>query len=554
MKKEKIFEYLGLFVMALLNVMALIMGGGVMAEAAPAVRDYGSNDADPNANTPLEGAVKTGPQGKGGVAQHGKDANASVLQQMNLLDNKMFRKIIEHHALRFPFYTDMFTKAAQFAFTGHKEADYPEVGDIKTESNLLEGVGSTSVGAKDHEVYLKVPKADCAIFRKSYTITVPGIEGYDEGKTEADGGNGETLMLYVTKSDDETSDGWPKVFAVNGPDNGSGQTYVPTIPAGTLVMLSAPALAEEEVEVDPLNLIPTMKKAFLQKKGYSVAFTDFFEEAVKEVDWEKDRVKRQTLDAYKKLYTSTALFGAKRKFYKRTRNGMRICYTQEGLINQIRMMYQLKDGKWTKADLIAIAKMLFTAYTDAVEICVYMGSDAIEGLLNIDWGKDATKIVYMKDENLKLNIASFETPYGMLRFKHEKSLTYHHLEKAAFAVPMEDCLRVYRDNGSTFKVDGKKGETGAVEELTKEFFVQDDCFICNTMASMLIGPKSLFESGYGAGIVETYESVTELPAEATAGDRVYLTESYEQGDEHFERGLYEYVGGEWVTFNRAISA
>ena len=540
--------------MTLLTALAYVFGGGGMAIDAPNVREYGSNDADPNEGTPLEGANKTTPADKGGVAQHGKDANASVLQQMNLLDNKMFRRVLEYHAQVYPFYTDLFSKATQFAFKGHKEAEYPEVGDIKTESRLVTAI-NTGGSAKDFEVDLTVPKADTSIFRKNYTITVPGVEGYDEGKTVSDGTNGEQLLLYVSKNDDESATGYPKVFAVNGPtDTSTGQTYVPEIPAGTLLMLAAPALAEEEVEVDPLNIIPTTRKAYLQKKGYSVAITDFFSEAVKEVDWEKDRVKRQTLDAYKKLYTTTTLFGAKRKFYKRTKNGMRICYTQEGTINQLRMMYELNDGKWTKPDLIAIAKMLFTAYTDVTSADMYMGSDAIESLLNIDWGDDTRKITYMKDDSFKVNVASFETPYGTLRFKHEKALTQHHLEKAAIALPMEDCMRIYRDNGSTFKVDGKKGETGAVEELTKEFFVQDDCFVCNTMASMLIGTSSLFANGYGAGIVETYKSVTTLPTSAEEGDKVYLTEVDTISGTTYERGIYEYTDSKWVAFNRALEA
>ncbi len=539
MKKKNIFYSV---CMTLLSAIACVLGGAGLATDEPNVRNYGDTDPDPNANTPLEDGVKTTPTDKGGIAQHGHDANASVLQQVGLLNNKMFRKVVEYHAQVYPFYSDVFTKATQFSFKGHKEAEYPEVGDIKTESRLQTAINNGT--AKKHKVDLTVPAADAAIFRKNYTIIVPSVKGYDEDGHESE----ENLMLYVTKNDDS---GYPEVMAINGPIGTDGETYVPNIESGALLMLAAPALAEEEVEVDPLNIIPSTRKAYLQKKGYSVAITDFFSEAVKEVDWEKDRVKRQTLDAYKKLYTTTTLFGVRRKFYKRTKNGMRICYTQEGTINQLRMMYQLNGGKVTKGDLIAISKMLFSTYTDATVIDVYMGSDFTESLLNIDWGEDVQRIVYLDDEVLKIKVASLETPYGTLRFKHEKSFTQHHLEKAAIALPMEDSMRIYRDNGSTYKVDGKKGETGQVEELTKEFFVQDDCFIVNSMASMLIGTTELFAKGYGAGIVESFKSVTSLPNEnCTKGDKVYLTEL----DGNYDRGLYEYDGSAWIQFNRGIEA
>ena len=107
------------------------------------------------------------------------------------------------------------------------------------------------------------------------------------------------------------------------------------------------------------------------------------------------------------------------------------------------------------------------------------------------------------------------------------SLTKHHLEKAALAIPMSDAIRLFRDNGTTHTVDGKKGETGNVEELVKDYFIQDDCFICNAMNSMIIGPAEIFTKGYTNGVQEKYLALNAMPAyEANAfavGDIIYLT-------------------------------
>lgn len=516
-----------------------------MAIDNPVVRNYGSGDNDPNPGTALEDAVKTTPTDKGGIAQHGQDANASALQEANLLNNKLTRQVIEYRANQHSLFAAIHSKPTQMSWKGHKEAEYPEVGDIKTEAKVKTQFGYASAASSNSETVIlsdtQLYSSDLSIFRPNYTIFVMGMEGYDEGKNDVT--NGEVLQLYVT----ERTPTQVTVKALNGPapTSGSKRTYVPQIAAGTVLSLAAPALAEEEVEVDPINIIPSMKTAYLQKKGYSVAITDFFNEAVKEVDWEKNRIKRQALDTYKDLYTKTVLFGSKKKFYKQTANGNRLCYTQDGLLNQVRMSFELPGNVWTKGALIAIAKMLFTAYTDAEEIDVFCGSDAIEGLLNINWGDNTKEIIYQKDEHYNIDIATFNCSFGKLKFIHELALTKNGLAKAAIAIPMKDAIRIFRDNGKTLTVDGKKGETGRVEELVKDYFIEDDAFICNAMNTMLIGPASVFSGAYGS-IAEQYKAVATLPGTATTGDIYYLTVA----SSTHSTGLWKKTADGWEEYTR----
>lgn len=505
------------------------------------VTENGVELDDPNADTPLEGSIKTIPEDKGGVVQHGKISTGSALQQAGLLNNRLYRQIMEYHVRKYPFFTAVFSKAEQIGWKGHKEAEYPEIGDIRTEARMLTAYTGSSAKktlALD-TTYLNYN--DASIFRKNYTIFVLGVKGYEErSQTESN----ETLMLYV----DSVSDtGVPTVHAINGPavSVGSSETYVPDIAAGVVLRLGAPALAEEEVEVDSINPIPTIGHAYLQKKGYSVAFTDFFEEAVKEVDWEKNRVRRQSLDAYKKLYVTSKLLGSGRKFSKRTKNGVSYCYTEKGAISYIRNAFELPNGRWTKGALISIAKMLFTLYTDADEIEVFCGSDAIEGLLNIDWGKDGvSQITYLKDNEYNIDVAKFNCTFGTLVFTHELALTENHLEKAAIAIPMSDSIRLYRENGKTLVVDGKKGETGAVEELVKEYFIQDDCFICNALNSMIIGPHEIFEANNGVitGVQETFIAVESLPTATSSNiGKVYYLTKNDDDNPSYGVGLWQVV-------------
>jgi hypothetical protein len=230
-----------------------------------------------------------------------------------------------------------------------------------------------------------------------------------------------------------------------------------------------------------------------------------------------------------------------------SRGYQRLCYTQEGVINQLRMGYQL-NSSITYADLIAICKMLFTKWTDATSIDVYCGSDFIEGLLNIDWG-DKTPIVYVTDEKLKAKVASFECTFGTLRFVHEMALTKYHLAAAAIALPTSDCIHIYRTNGVTYNIDAKKGEGGRVEESTASYFVQDDAIIVPTMCSMLIGPSEVFTIGY-APIEKKIVSVESMPGSPSSGDVVYLTKA----NSTYSVGAYEYNGSAWVRYEREVNA
>ena len=519
------------------------------------VVNYGTDTSDPNANTALEGGVKTTPTDKGGIVQHGQQASGSALDDAGLLDASriVFDQVMEYHAGRYPFYTDMLRSARQVHTPGKKEATYPEVGDIQ---DFAFTKSQTSQGSPGAAVELSLYANDAAIFQPK-TLIFAEMTGYDE----AGDADGSMLVLYVTEINSST--GMPKVIAINGPQGTKGNpatVRVPLIPAGTKLMAGAPALNEVEIEMSPDNLIPQMTTAYLQKKGYAIDITEFFKQADKDANWGEKDIRRFSLDNYKRKYTKTTLFSAPRKFYTKDSKGFnRLNYTQKGVIQQLRMAYQLQSTV-TYGDLIAIAKMLFTKWTNATTITVYCEADFIEQLLNIDFGKK-TPIVHANDEVLKAKVAKFECTFGTLRFVYEQTLTDLGLTGAAIALPVEDCIHVYRQNGITYKVDRRKGEGGVAEESQADYFIQEDTIIVPSMCSMLIGPASVFDHGY-APIEKLIVSVTELPANPSTGDVVYLTQPYVDDSSDsgsnaggvYQIGAYEFDGSDWIPYTRQINA
>lgn len=520
--------------MMMLTILSVFFGGGV-AMADVTVPAPGS-DTDPNDGKPSQNSVKTAPIDKGGAFQPGEGASYSNLDDHDLIDKKLRTKVLEYHASQYPFLTKFLQNAQFIDVSGKKEVQYPVIGDPVLEALTTSAI--TNNTAKAERVALPLHDLDRNIFPQSYTVFVFGQEGYDDKGVH----DGSQLMLYVTRNEDGEN---PMVMAVNGPINTStGKTYVPDIPVGTKIVRGAAALAEEEVELTPNNITPEWADAYLQKKGYAVSVSDMFEEADKEADWGTAHIRKQALDIYKRDYTNTLLFGAKRKWVKQTRRGPRYCFSQEGVLHQIRNGYQT-NGKLTYQDLINIAELAFLDYTDSEEMDLYCGPGFISMVLGIDY-ENRTPIVYANDKDLKVDIASFTCSFGKLNFIYERAFRYVHLNDCAIGVQMGGAKRVCREKGKTFKKDASKGQGAVIEEATDWYYIQDDCCIIDTLNSIIVAPSSVFEdNSYTDGVTNMFTSVKTLPSGKPAGTTVSLTAQ----DGEFRPGFYKYTGSEWVNWN-----
>lgn len=520
--------------MLIMAVASAVLSGG-LAMAAVTIPDPGT-DNDPNEGTPAQNSVKTTPLDKGGDWQPGEGASYSNLDQKEMIDKKLRKKVLEYHASQYPFYTKFLQHAEFIDVSGKKEVTYPVIGDPVLEAVTKSAISNSTTKAE--RVELPLYDMDKNIFPEKYTATVWGVAGYGPDGQE----DGSQLMLFVTKKEDGEN---PTVMAVNGPINTTtGKTYVPDIPAGTKVTRAAAALAEEEVELTPLNITPEWESAYLQKKGYAVSVSDMFEEADTEADWGTSNIRRQALDIFKRDCTITLLFGAKAKWIKQTKRGPRYNFTQEGVTHQIRNGYQL-NGRMTYQDLINIAELAFLDYSDSDEMDLYCGPGFIRQVLNIDY-ENRTPLVYANDKDLKVDIASFTCSFGKLNFILERAFRYVHLNNSAIGIMMGGAKRICREKGKTYKKDGKK-QGSEVEEATDWFYVQDDCCVIDTLNSIIIAPSSVFEDNkYTDGVTHSFKSVSELPTTGlTAGTTVSLT----AWDGDYAPGFYKYNGTGWVVWN-----
>lgn len=545
----KIFSYL-------VALIASFVGGG--ASMSVAVGEHGS-DTDPNAGQPLQGAAGDDP-GKG-IEQEGQGPSASAAQQADFVKNKINEFVEKFNAHRYPLHTDIMRLAKQIAVTS-PEPTYFEIGEA-----TLEAFTNAALTADDTSTTAVLPlnKMDYAIFPANSTILVGGVSGYVNGTTTQDGS---PLVLYVEENTRATG---VTVSALNGPTKASTkEMYVPSIPAGTQLMVMAPALSESEVEMAPDNALPREGKVYLQKKVSAMAWTDLFEKVKKEAKWSLSDIDDYRMNIYRKKCTRTHLIGKSAKITKQggKNTGMEYAYFEQGILRQMRLGYQLADNQLTIEDLIAICAMLFGRYDTPDTLTAYCGTQFIQRLLHLNFS-DHNEITVRqeKDTDTKIMRTSFECNFGKINFVHEFALDDIKYGECAIIFDVHNAKRLYLENGKTIQIDHSKGEGGEVREAKSSYYIQNDCVKLGGFNSMIVGPKVLvsdFSLSALDAVMTSVDKLTDIKNPST-GDIVYLTGDYSvdvaatgtQGQagyvaahtDTFRMGLYKYNGTKWETYS-----
>lgn len=538
MKKNSILSF-GSLLSMLLTVMATIVSGGMaMAVVNPTIGENGApnGDTDPNAGKPLETATPDSPNK--GIDQAGHASTGSALDEAGLVEKQLRDYVDKYKAHKYPMAHD-FGQLARQIKVDVKDPTNWEIGEA-----ILEAKTKAQVAVVDQEtVDVTMYANDTKIFSTNGTILVEAIAGYDETGTYEDGN---PLMLLVV----DKAPGKLICSVVNGKKSTTGDYKIlpKAIPAATTLYAMAPAMSESEVEIEPDNVLPKQKQVYLQKKVCAITWTELFQRIEKKAAWNVQDIKDAALDRYRRKYTRTMLISAPSKFYKTNeKTGTELAYTQNGILRQLRLGYQLSDGQLDFNDLIAISAMMFGKYDTATEVTAYCGTQFIQRLLNINF-KDHNEFTVRNytDETTKMVITSFESNFGKINFKHEYGLDDLGYGECAVIFNVKEAKHFYYQNGKTININHEKGEGGEVREAKTQYFVQDDCVELGGFNNMIVGPANLI-SGYKLSALDTMTSVNELPSTGTDGAIVYLIADT---DNH-KMGLYKYNATKtaWEAYN-----
>lgn len=279
---------------------------------------------------------------------------------------------------------------------------------------------SVYTGSSAMQAELQLSANDQNIPRPYSTLLVKGVDGYN------DAGNattpGKDLMLFVTGQNPSTNN--PIVRAVNGPKSNTSDEYctVPTIPAGTTVVLLSNALYETQKEVDPDLFVPQPTLVYLQKRGMNQIVSDYFDAQKKRIPFTQALIAEQAIMNFKVKGNRTLWAGRKGKFKVNTgKVGMQYVYFTEGVRWQFKRELQ-HTGKWTVEKIIALAKMFYTGEDVPKSAILLAGKNLLEEIQCIDYSKHPEIQITTKTNPVGWTVTNFHTVFGDISIKREPTL------------------------------------------------------------------------------------------------------------------------------------
>lgn len=504
----------------------------------------GNADVDPNEGTPMEYSTPDSPQK--GIDQQSHAATGSVLEQAELVESHIDDYVSKFRAYRFPLHTDIMRRARQIKVDVKDPVNW-EVGEAVMEFTSIGDIGDGT----EEEVTIttsQIAKNDWKLIRKNATIMVGAALGCQNGVEDST-----PLVLFVS---DKSSTGIT-VTALNGPYKSTTDTtiVVPLISAGTTFFPMAPAMSESEVEIEPNNAFPIETQVYLQKKVCAITYTELFERIKKKASWNVQDIKDWNLEMFRRECTRSHLISAPSKFYKTNdRTGTETCYTENGILRQLRLGYELADGQIDFEDMIGIQAMMCGKYDTPNELTAYCGTKFVQRLLNIDFtSHNEYTVRNYTDETTKIKITSFESNFGKLNFVHEYGLDDLGYGECAIIFSPEEAKHFYYQKGKTININHAKGEGGEVREAKSQYYIKDDCIKLDTFNSMIVGPSTLV-GGYKLSALDAIIKSVNTLADVTSpdsGDIVYLIadDSTTTSGTTYAMGLYIYDGSAWEAYN-----
>ncbi|MBR2301677.1 MAG: hypothetical protein IKA41_06980, partial [Bacteroidaceae bacterium] len=147
--------------------------------------------------------------------------------------------------------------------------------------------GYTGINATRAEIPFSTT-GERKIFQEYFTAICKGVNGYDPtGQIELPGVD---LMLFFVGKNSTTEA--PIAMAVNGPKVNATDDYcvVPTIPAGTEVILLSSAAYETQKFIAPSTVVPVPERVYLQKQLCNNIVSDYFKAQKKKLEFSEAQI------------------------------------------------------------------------------------------------------------------------------------------------------------------------------------------------------------------------------------------------------------------------
>ena len=544
-----------------LMLLAVVTGGGVMAvgEGVEPTTQIGDEGHDPS--TKEEAATEPvdpdksdllAPGGKvEGQDLTGTQGSATQIRKGGLAEEEWEEGVEKFRPFKTPL-LQVIRKITKTVPCIGSEKKHARVG-----GDTLDGKTTKAIEAVEAGGAIKLNKSNFSgsllPLYKGSTVIVPSVAGYERGsKTKV---KGRLNLLVIEKTKDEVT-----LQALNGPaetEGTIGETLdtmgCPAIPANSRILCASTILSESQMMVPPENYHPRSEEVYLQKRAFSIIFTEEFEKIKKKAPHTVADMKEDALTKFLLRQERSYLYGTKLKFLMETKDGAQeYAYSAEGIINQLTNSYGIGDS-YTFADLIAIAKLMFTDFAESDEMYLFCGKNAIERLMKIELPK-GRDVMFSTVKQFDITFSQFKCSYGTLNFVWDNTLDYMDLEDCMIGADFKGARHYVKEKSKEKTNDLSKD--GYDPRLAKRYMHWEaDCVALRGYNSILVGPEDKISTLGASGVINNIISLSTLPETPHEGMIVALTADYESGSTKYEKeNVYIYKSGKWELFSGQLVA
>ena len=386
------------------------------------------------------------------------------------------------------------------------------------------------------------------IFQEYYTAICKGVNGYDPtGQIEMPGTD---LMLFFVGKNSTTEA--PIAMAVNGPKTNASDDYcvVPTIPAGTEIILLSSAAYETQKFIAPSTIVPVPERMYLQKQLCNSIVSDYFAAQKKRIQFNESQIAEAVLRQFRLESCRTAWVGQPGKFKVQAMDnamGYQWDYFSKGIRWQFKRQYDL-SSKITFSDLINLSMVKFTGFNCTKRAIWLLGKQLLNDIQKIDLTLHKN-ISVTGDNVFGIECTKIHTVFGDIDLIHDPTLDALGYAHCGGLIDENGLVRYYMKNedAKTENVDG--------EEAKREVVMTIDCLCLKGYSHIWVNGSAAESDIPGASHVT---SASALPAEPGINDVVVLTADVNHtvnGEQKlwFPAGtVVTYNGTTWVEYTGEI--
>lgn len=407
----------------------------------------------------------------------------------------------------------------------------------------------TGIGATRAEIPFSTT-GERKIFQEYFTAICKGVNGYDPtGQIEMPGVD---LMLFFVGKNSTTEA--PIAMAVNGPKVNATDDYctVPTIPAGTEVILLSSAAYETQKFIAPSTIVPVPERMYLQKQLCNSIVSDYFAAQKKRIQFNKSQIAEAILRQFRLESCRTAWVGQPGKFKVQAMDaamGYQWDYFSKGIRWQFKRQYDLAS-KITFADLINLSMVKFTGFNCTKKAIWLLGKQLLNDIQKIDLTLHKN-INVTNSTTFGIECTRIHTVFGDIDLIHDPTLDALGYSNCGGLIDANGLVRYYMKNedSKTENVDG--------EEAQRQVVMTIDCLCLKGYSHIWVNGAAGESDIPGTSRVT---SAATLPKSPNTNDVVVLTADVKHkvgGVDKiwFTSGtVVTYNGNTWVEYTGEIMA